>query len=77
VYERYQGLGRYGTLGIEIVLSILFGYWVGHWADGKLGTHGWLSVVGFVLGVAAAVRAVVTTAKRLKRDMEKEDEDGR
>jgi ATP synthase protein I len=76
VYDRYQGLGKYGTLGLEIVLSILFGFWVGHWADQKLGTRGWLSIVGFGLGVAAAVRAVVRTARELKRETEREDQKG-
>ena len=70
----YEGLGRHGTIGLELVLSILFGYVGGRWLDGKLGTHGWLTLIGFGFGVAAGFRALWDAAKRLQRDTEAADE---
>lgn len=46
------------TIGMELVLSIAVGFFAGRYADDKLGTAPWFSVVGFLLGVAAAVRSV-------------------
>ena len=70
----YEGLGRYGTIGLELVLSILFGFYGGRWLDGKLGTHGWLTLAGFGFGVAAGFRAIWDAAERLRRETEAADE---
>lgn len=73
VYDRYKGLGTYGTLGLEIVLSILFPSWLGHWADEKLHSRGWLMLVGFGFGVAAAIVAIIRTNQQLKKELEEQD----
>ncbi|HEY4119325.1 MAG TPA: AtpZ/AtpI family protein [Byssovorax sp.] len=73
--QHYQALGDFGTLGIEIALSILFPGYVGYWADGKLGTSPWLMLVGGAFGIAAAVRAVMRALARMNkvaRDEERE-----
>jgi hypothetical protein len=74
VRSHYEALGRYGTIGLELILSILFGFFGGRWLDGKLGTHGWLTWIGFGFGVAAGFRAIWDTAKRLQRETEAADE---
>jgi ATP synthase protein I len=68
------GLGDYGTVGIELVLSILFGFFAGRWLDGKLGTNGWLTVIGFGFGVAAGFRGLYRAAVRMRKETEAEDE---
>jgi len=64
----WKAVGSYGTLGLEVVLSVLFGLFVGRWIDGKLGTGPYLALAGFALGVAAAVRAVVRIAREMRRE---------
>ncbi len=73
MYDRYKGLGTYGTVGLEIVLSILFWSWLGHWADGKVGARGWCTLVGFGFGLAASARAIIRTARELRRETERQD----
>lgn len=46
------------TIGLELVLSIALGFFGGRYLDNKFGTAPWLSVVGFLFGVAAAVKAI-------------------
>lgn len=46
------------TLGMELVLSIAVGFFAGRYLDGKLGTAPWLSVVGFLFGIGASVKAI-------------------
>jgi hypothetical protein len=55
-----------------MVLSVLFGWWVGQWADGKLDTEPYLTAVGFALGVGAAIRAVIRVHRDAQRDMKKD-----
>jgi len=75
VHERYKQLSSsYATVGLELVLSILFGYFGGRWLDEKLHTHGWLTWLGFGFGVAAGFRAVYRAAMQAKREAEEEDE---
>ena len=40
-----QDPGGYGTVGLEVVLSIVFGVLAGRWLDGKLGTEPWIMIV--------------------------------
>lgn len=64
----------YGTVGLNLVLSILFGFLGGRWLDGKLGTNGWLTVIGFGFGVVAGFRFLYQAAVKMRRETEAEDE---
>lgn len=57
-FAGYKGLGSYGTIGLEIVLSILLGLWIGTYLDDRFGTSPWMAVVWFFFGCGAAVKAV-------------------
>jgi ATP synthase protein I len=67
-----KSFGRYGSVGFELLASIGVGYYLGHWIDGKLGTH-WIAFVGFILGCYAGFRALFRTAKQMQRDIEREE----
>jgi F0F1-type ATP synthase assembly protein I len=71
----YKALGSYGTLGLEIALSILFGAYGGYWLDGKLHTAPWLLGIGFFFGCGAAVKAILRNMAEMKRDAEKEEKE--
>jgi F0F1-type ATP synthase assembly protein I len=73
VKQNWKGLGTYGTVGLELALSILFGLLVGNWADKKLGTHGWLALIGFFFGLAAGARSLYRVVQQSKRQLERED----
>lgn len=67
-WAEWKGVGSYGTIGLEMVLSVLFGLFVGRWLDGKLGTEPYIMLCGFGLGVAAAVRALLRSLREMKRE---------
>jgi ATP synthase protein I len=67
-----KSFGRYGSVGLELLLSIAVGYYLGHWADGKLGTH-WIAFVGFLLGCYAGFRSLFRAAKQMQLDVEREE----
>jgi ATP synthase protein I len=69
-----KGLGDYGTVGLDLVLSILLGFFGGRWLDGKLGGHGWLTVLGFLFGVVAGFRFLYRAAVKMRKESEAEDE---
>src|SRR5882724_5311242 len=69
-----KGLGDYGTVGLDLVLSILFGFFGGRWLDGKLGTHGWLTVIGFGFGVIAGFLSLYRAAIKMRKETEAEDQ---
>ena len=69
-----KGLGDYGTVGLDLVLSILVGFFGGRWLDGKLGTQGWLTLIGFVLGTIAGFRSLYRAAVKIRKETEAEDE---
>ena len=60
-------LGYYSSLGLQVALSILIGYWIGRILDSKFHTGPWLTVVFFVLGVAAAGRNIGLAIKKLRK----------
>jgi hypothetical protein len=65
-------VGRYGSVGLELVLTILIPAAIGHWLDGKYWHNGgWGAGVGFVLGVVVGFRNLVRTANGMQRDIER------
>lgn len=67
---RWMEAGGNATLGLEMVLSALFGFFGGQWLDGKLGTAPYLASLGFFFGIAAAIRALFRATKRMQRATE-------
>ena len=69
----YKGLGGFGTLGLEIVLSILFGLFGGSYLDGRFGTEPVLMWIGFGLGVGTAIRAIQRALSLMRRETAREE----
>lgn len=68
-----KGLGSYGTLGMEIVVSILLGLFGGQWLDSRWNTSPLLTIVGLVLAAITIVRAVVRVMRDMRRDAAREE----
>jgi ATP synthase protein I len=71
-----QGLwkaARLASVGIEMGVSVLLGWGIGAWLDGKLHTKPWLMLVFVILGVVAGGRSVYTAARAAARDAEDKD----
>ncbi|WP_437588765.1 AtpZ/AtpI family protein [Sorangium sp. So ce1000] len=64
--QDWKAVGSYGTVGLEMVLSILVGLFIGRWLDAKLGTDPYLSVLWFFFGVGAAGKAVFRAWKDMQ-----------
>ncbi len=59
-----------GAVGLEIAVSIGIGYLGGQYLDRKLGTGPWLTVVGFLAGAGAAIKALVRVVRTYKKNLE-------
>jgi F0F1-type ATP synthase assembly protein I len=70
VAKPWKEYGRYGSVGIEMVLSIVLGLWLGGKADERFGTAPWLALLGFVVGVYAAFKALFTAARKMQKDID-------
>jgi ATP synthase protein I len=66
-------MASYGTVGLEVVLSVLLGLIGGWWLDGRLGSGPWLTLLGLAYGVAAAARALYRAARRATKEAEELD----
>jgi F0F1-type ATP synthase assembly protein I len=73
VKQDWKAVGSYGTVGIEVVLSVLVGFIGGYWLDGKLATKPWLTLIGLSYGIAAAARALYRAARRATKEAEELD----
>jgi hypothetical protein len=71
VARPWKELGRYGGIGIELVLAMLILGAIGHWLDQRYWRgHDWGMMVGFFLGIAVGIRNLVRAAQRMQRDIE-------
>ena len=61
----------YSTIGLEMVLATLLGYWIGSTLDGRLATSPWLTALFVADRLGAAIRRIVRVVRRVLR----EDED--
>ena len=66
--EDKRGIARAGTVGIEIGVAVIVSLLVGSWADGKLGTSPWLTLLGVVLGTVVGLKAVLRAAKETETE---------
>ncbi len=64
--QTYRAGGGWATLGLEIVLCVLVGYFGGYWLDGRFGTTPWIAVVGFLFGCGAAAKAIHRSLKEMQ-----------
>jgi ATP synthase protein I len=72
-----RGVGMYGTLGLEMVLSTLVGYWFGEWLDGVFATAPWLTILFLIVGVAAGLKRLVVVVQRALREEMDDDPQAR
>jgi F0F1-type ATP synthase assembly protein I len=73
VKQDWKGVGRYGTVGLELVLSVLLGLFGGQFLDKRFHTSPWLTLIGLAYGVAAGVRGLYRAAARATREAEELD----
>jgi hypothetical protein len=76
----WMDIGRYGSVGIELVLAIVVCGAIGHWLDDR-GTfgggahegvgHDYGMLGGGLLGLAVGVRGLVRAAQRMQKDIER------
>jgi ATP synthase protein I len=60
-------LAYYSSLGLQVALSIFIGFGIGRYLDNRFDTDPWMTVVFFLLGVAAAVRNLGLAIKKLRK----------
>ena len=63
-----RGVALYGTIGLEMVLATLVGYWFGAWVDERLGSGPWATTFFLIVGVAAGIKRLVTVVRRAMRE---------
>jgi F0F1-type ATP synthase assembly protein I len=51
----FQALAVAGQFGITLVVSVVLGYFAGHWLDDRLNTGIIFTLIGVLLGLVAAV----------------------
>ena len=69
----WKAYGRYSTIGLELVISMVLGFLAGRWADRYLGGHGYGTAAGALLGVYAGFRGLYKAAMMMQRESERED----
>ena len=56
--EDFKGLAMLTQIGLTFVVCIAIGFFVGRWLDDVLGTSPWLLLVGILVGIASAFKAL-------------------
>ena len=75
--QNWKGVGTYGTIGLELALSVFVGLYAGQWLDGKLGTDPWFTLAGLGFGAAAGFRSLWRALDKMNREADKEAERAR
>ena len=60
----WRTVGELGTLGLSFVMALVIGTGAGIWLDRTFDSNPWGTLIGFVLGFAAAVLNVVRITRR-------------
>lgn len=62
-----------GSLGLEMGLAVLLGWWVGQWLDSRFETGPYLMLLFMGFGIAAAFKALFRAARQAKRSAAESD----
>jgi ATP synthase protein I len=65
-----KDVGRYGTVGIELLVSMALGYYGGRWLDARWSTGGWFAGGGAFLGVVVGFYSLWKASRTMMRDIE-------
>ena len=60
-------LAYFGSLGLQVALSIFIGYGVGRYLDTRYESGPWLTSSFFLIGVAAAVRNIGLAIRKIRK----------
>lgn len=66
----FQALAVASQFGISLAVSVVLGYFAGHWLDDRLNTGIIFTLIGVLLGLVAAVLNTVRLYKALMRKIE-------
>ena len=70
--ERFQTL-RLASVGLELALSVVIGFFVGYWLDERFDTGPVLSLVFLMLGTVAGMRGLFRVARRAAREEQRRE----
>ncbi len=71
--EAFFSLMTYGTLGLEMGLSLAIGIAIGYDLDRYFGTSPILTIVFMIFGLIAGMRRLYTLWKKMEREDEGDD----
>ncbi|MCL2567822.1 MAG: AtpZ/AtpI family protein [Oscillospiraceae bacterium] len=57
-HDLIKGLALLSQIGLTFVVCIALGFFGGRWLDGFLDTSPWFLMLGIILGIASAFKAV-------------------
>ncbi|MDD2620575.1 MAG: AtpZ/AtpI family protein [Syntrophomonadaceae bacterium] len=62
-----KGLSDAINLSTTVAAAVAIGYFAGKWLDGRFDTDPWLTVAGFMLGVATGIKAMWEKTNPVKK----------
>jgi F0F1-type ATP synthase assembly protein I len=63
-----RGGALVSIVGIQLVVSIVIGWWVGSWIDERFKTEPWFTLLGFLLGTAAGFVELFRVVAQASKD---------
>lgn len=63
-----QNWGKYVGIGLQILVGVALGYFVGTWLDRRYGWEPWGVMVGSMLGLAGGMYLLIKDAIRINKD---------
>jgi len=66
--ELIQALAATTSIGIELAVTIIAGFYVGKWLDNRFHTEPWFLVVGILMGLLIGMLGVIQIISRFWKD---------
>ncbi len=75
--ETFHALGLTGGMGFTIIACLAGGYYGGRYLDSKFGTEPWLLIVSLLLSLTVGVIEVCNMLKKVMKETERKEEEGK
>ncbi len=71
--NKWGNVTAYSHLGMTLAVSVLAGFFLGYWLDGKLGTRPMLAIFGAFIGGTGGFINLVRTLNKIQKKSESEE----
>jgi len=73
--KAFEQISRYGTVGLELGISVAIGITIGFYLDKWLNTSPWLTIIMMLCGTISGFKRIYYALKEIEKEEQQDDQE--